>query len=92
MPQFIEQVFKSVLNKKKFIDLPKGGRHFTRTLLFLPPPHENRLLISVGSDCNVCVEQDWRYASITCRKPRELCLTINRDAAQRESGQAMSPH
>jgi glucose/arabinose dehydrogenase len=51
-------------NKKKIIDLPKGGRHFTRTLLFRPPPHEDQLLISVGSDCNVCEEKDWRYAKI----------------------------
>lgn len=51
-------------NKNKIIDLPPGGRHFTRTLLFRPPPYENQLLISVGSDCNVCVEQDWRYAKI----------------------------
>lgn len=51
-------------NKKKIIDLPPGGRHFTRTLLFLPPPQKQRLLISVGSDCNVCEEKDWRYAKI----------------------------
>ncbi len=51
-------------NKQKIIDLPPGGRHFTRTLLFLPPPQEQQLLISVGSDCNVCVEKDWRYAKI----------------------------
>ncbi len=49
---------------QKIADLPPGGRHFTRTLLFLPPPQEHRLLISVGSDCNVCVEKDWRYAKI----------------------------
>jgi glucose/arabinose dehydrogenase len=51
-------------NKQKIIDLPPGGRHFTRTLLFLPPPQAQRLLISVGSDCDVCVEKDWRYAKI----------------------------
>ena len=51
-------------NKKKIIDLPPGGRHFTRTLLFLPPPHNHRLLIAVGSDCNACAEKDWRYAKI----------------------------
>jgi glucose/arabinose dehydrogenase len=51
-------------HKKKIIDLPPGGRHFTRTLLFLPSPQEHRLLISVGSDCNACVEKDWRYAKI----------------------------
>jgi glucose/arabinose dehydrogenase len=51
-------------HKKKIVNLPPGGRHFTRTLLFLPPPQEHRLLIAVGSDCNVCVEKDWRYAKI----------------------------
>jgi glucose/arabinose dehydrogenase len=51
-------------HKQKIIDLPPGGRHFTRSLLFLPPPQEHRLLISVGSDCNVCAEKDWRYAKI----------------------------
>lgn len=51
-------------NKHKIVDLPPGDRHFTRTLLFLPPPQEHRLLISVGSKCNVCEEKDWRYAKI----------------------------
>ena len=51
-------------NRKQIIDLPPGGFHYTRTLLFMPPPRENRLLISVGSDCDVCVEEDRRYASI----------------------------
>jgi glucose/arabinose dehydrogenase len=51
-------------NKKRILDLPPGDRHFTRTLLFLPPPGQHRLLISVGSACNVCVEKDWRYAKI----------------------------
>jgi glucose/arabinose dehydrogenase len=51
-------------NKKKIIDLPAGGQHFTRTLLVLPSPAGDRLLISLGSDCNVCIESDWRRASI----------------------------
>lgn len=50
-------------NRKKIIDLPGGGSHFTRTLLFLPPP-DNRLLISVGSSCNACDETDWRRAKV----------------------------
>ena len=51
-------------NKKTIARLPGGGGHFTRTLLFLPPPNENQLLISVGSSCNVCLEQDERRARI----------------------------
>ncbi len=44
--------------------LPGGGRHFTRSLLFMPEPHENTLLISVGSSCDTCEETDWRRAKI----------------------------
>lgn len=48
----------------KIVDLPAGGNHVTRTLLFLPKPHDDRLLISVGSSCNVCTEKDWRRAKV----------------------------
>lgn len=51
----------SVKNKRKIVDLPNGGRHFTRTLLFAP---DGRLLISVGSSCDVCHESDSRRAAI----------------------------
>ena len=49
------------LNKKKIIDLPTGGNHFTRTLLIIPsdePGGKERLLISIGSTCNVCIEEN----------------------------------
>jgi glucose/arabinose dehydrogenase len=46
------------------VDLPDGGGHSTRTLLFLPPPSDDKLLISVGSSCNSCEETDWRRAKI----------------------------
>ena len=52
------------VNGKKLIDLPTGGNHFTRTLLFRPSPNENELLISIGSTCNVCNESDERRAKI----------------------------
>jgi glucose/arabinose dehydrogenase len=51
-------------NKRKIIDLPGGGRHFTRTLLFLPPPNDDKLLIAVGSSVDVGYETDWRRADI----------------------------
>jgi|SRR3989344_2943792 len=50
--------------KRKLIDLPSGGGHFTRTLLFMPSPNEDMLLVSVGSSCNVCKENNDRRASI----------------------------
>ncbi len=50
-------------NPRQLIDLPKGGRHFTRTLLLLPTD-KNQLLISVGSTCDVCYESDERHGTI----------------------------
>lgn len=56
----------SATNKRKLLDLPSGSivAHKTRSLLFLPSPNENKLLISVGSSCNVCTEEDNRRATI----------------------------
>ncbi|KKU17019.1 MAG: L-sorbosone dehydrogenase, partial [Candidatus Azambacteria bacterium GW2011_GWA2_45_90] len=51
-------------NKRKIIDLPSGGNHITRTILFMPSPNDHKLLTSVGSTCNVCEENDWRRAKI----------------------------
>lgn len=52
------------LNGKKIIDLPPDGRHITRTIMFMPVPDENKLLISIGSSCDVCVEADDRRGKI----------------------------
>jgi glucose/arabinose dehydrogenase len=41
-------------------DYPTGG-HSTRTVLFLP---DGRMVVSVGSSCNVCEEDDPRRAGI----------------------------
>ena len=42
-------------------DLPPGGMHFTRTIVFGP---QGDLFISVGSDCNVCEEDDQKRAAV----------------------------
>jgi glucose/arabinose dehydrogenase len=42
-------------------NLPRGGNHWTRTIVFGP---DGRLYVSVGSSCNVCREQDARRAAI----------------------------
>ena len=41
--------------------LPSGGGHWTRTLGFGP---DGKLYVSIGSSCNVCVEEDSRRAAI----------------------------
>jgi glucose/arabinose dehydrogenase len=46
---------------KKLFDLPTGGNHTTRSLLLLP---DGRLLVSIGSTCNVCHESNAERATI----------------------------
>ncbi len=59
-----DQTTLSAKNRKKLFDLPSGGNHTTRTLLFADPPENSQLLISIGSTCNVCVESDPQRAKI----------------------------
>lgn len=54
----------TAINKEKLVDLPGGGNHFSRTIMFMPYPDHDTLLISVGSSCNVCNEKDSRRAKI----------------------------
>lgn len=57
-----QKTFKATLSKK-IADLPPDGRHFSRTILFLKN-EPDRLLVSIGSSCNVCNEEDERRAKI----------------------------
>jgi len=41
--------------------LPEGGNHWTRTVRVSP---DDRLYVSVGSSCNVCIEEDPRRAAL----------------------------
>jgi len=54
---------KQATNKQKLVDLPDGNRHFTRYLL-KDPNNPNRLLISIGSACDVCVEKNPMHGSV----------------------------
>ncbi len=55
-----DNVTKKAVNKAKIIDLPPGGRHFTRSLLI----KDGKLYVSIGSSCDACVEKDNRRAAI----------------------------
>jgi glucose/arabinose dehydrogenase len=46
--------------------LPGGGNHWTRTVRFSP---DGFMYVSVGSSCNVCLEEDRRRASIVRYRP-----------------------
>ena len=56
-----EGVFERVV-----VGLPAGGNHWTRTLRFGP---DGWIYGSIGSSCNVCVEEDERRAAIVRFRP-----------------------
>lgn len=60
---FDKQNIKAI-NGKKLFDLPSGGGHSTRTIMFEPYPNENKMLVSVGSSCNVCNEENEQRAKV----------------------------
>jgi glucose/arabinose dehydrogenase len=47
-------------------DLPSGGNHWTRTLHFGP---DGWMYLSLGSSCNVCIEEDPRRAAMVRYRP-----------------------
>ena len=67
-----------VSSKKNIVNLPPGGRHFTRTIGFgknfrvkpiiggidLNTLGTTKLYVSVGSSCDACLEDSWKYAAI----------------------------
>jgi glucose/arabinose dehydrogenase len=51
---------------ERVVELPAGGRHWTRTVRIGP---DGRLYVSVGSSCNVCEEVDPRRAALLRYQP-----------------------
>src|ERR1700690_2470139 len=47
-------------NPRTLADLPTGGGHSTRSLVF----HGGKMYVSAGSSCNVCIEKDPRRATV----------------------------
>jgi len=47
-------------NAVKLADLPGGGGHSTRSIVF----HAGKMYVSAGSTCNACVEKDSRRAAV----------------------------
>lgn len=67
---------------ERIATLPPGGGHFTRTIRFTPDG--TRLLVSIGSTCNVCEEDNPERAAIISMTPegkdRQLFATGLRNA------------
>lgn len=74
-------------NPKVLTSLPEGGGHSTRTLLF----HDNKMYVSVGSSCNVCIEKDARRAAVIEFNPDGTGQKIFAKGLRNAVGMALNP-
>jgi glucose/arabinose dehydrogenase len=74
-------------NPKKLADLPTGGGHSTRTVLF----HNGKMYISAGSSCNVCIEKDPRRAAVTEYNPDGSGQKVFAKGLRNAVGLALNP-
>jgi glucose/arabinose dehydrogenase len=65
-----DEKYLKASNPKLLTDLPKGGGHSTRSLLF----HGGKMYVSAGSSCNVCIEKE---------PPRATVMEFNSDGSGR---------
>ena len=74
-------------NPKALTDLPTGGGHSTRSLLFL----HGKMYVSAGSSCNVCVEKDPRRATVMEFNPDGTGMKIFAKGLRNAVGLAVNP-
>ena len=74
-------------NPQKLADLPTGGGHSTRSLLF----HGGKMYISAGSSCNVCIEKDPRRATVMEFNPDGTGQKIFAKGLRNAVGLAVNP-
>jgi glucose/arabinose dehydrogenase len=72
---------------KAIADVPDGGGHSTRTLLF----HGGKMYVSVGSSCNVCIEKDPRRAAVIEFNPDGSGQRIFAKGLRNAVGMAVNP-
>jgi len=74
-------------NGQKLADLPTGGGHSTRSLLFLG----GKMYVSAGSSCNVCIEKDPRRAAVMQFNPDGSGQEIFAKGLRNAVGLAVNP-
>jgi glucose/arabinose dehydrogenase len=77
----------SATNREKIADLPSGGGHFTRSLLF----HNGKMYVSAGSSCNICIEKDSRRAAVMEFSPDGTGQKIFAKGLRNAVGLAVNP-
>ena len=74
-------------NQTKLADLPGGGGHSTRSIVF----NDGKMYISAGSSCNVCVEKDPRRAAVMEFNPDGSGMKIFAKGLRNAVGIAVNP-
>jgi len=75
--------------REHILDLPGGGMHSTRTVVF--SLDGKKMFVSAGSDCNVCVESDPRRAAIQVADPDGNNAKIYASGLRNAVGLAVNP-
>jgi glucose/arabinose dehydrogenase len=75
--------------REHILDLPSGGMHSTRTVVF--SLDGSKMFVSAGSDCNVCVESDPRRAAIQVADPDGKNAKIYASGLRNAVGLAINP-
>ena len=74
-------------NPKKLTDLPTGGGHSTRSIMF----HGGKMYVSAGSSCNACIEKDPRRAAVMEFNPDGTGLRVYAYGIRNAVGIAVNP-
>ena len=74
-------------NPKALTDLPGGGGHSTRSIVF----HGGKMYVSAGSSCNVCIEKDPRRAAVMEFNPDGSAQRIFAKGLRNAVGLAVNP-
>lgn len=74
-------------NPMKLADLPTGGGHSTRSILF----HSGKMYIAAGSSCNVCIEKDPRRATVMEFNPDGSGMKVFAKGLRNAVGLAINP-
>lgn len=74
-------------NPEFLADLPGRGGHSSRTLLF----HKDKMYVSAGSSCNVCIEKDPRRAAVMEFNPDGSGMRIFAKGLRNAVGMAVNP-
>jgi len=74
-------------NPKMLAELPGRGGHSTRTVIF----HGDKMYVSAGSSCNVCIEKDPRRATVMEFNPDGSGMKVFTKGLRNAVGMAVNP-